>query len=67
MALHPRLLPFANDNQRPLPARDRDSRARLLVNSQLCGGGWLVEDAPRAPVLNMTLAAAGERLVASWR
>jgi hypothetical protein len=29
-------------------------------------GAWLVEDAPRAPVIDMALAAAGARLAAEW-
>ncbi len=54
-----------DDNQRPLQARDRERLANwsLLIRD----GAWLVEDAPRAPVLNMALAAAGARLAASWR
>ncbi len=72
MAPHPIHLPArANDNPRGA-TRPRDSsaiRAAILQTQALCaGGGWLVEDTgPRAPVLDMTLAAAGARLAASWR
>ena len=66
MAPHPIHLPVrANDNRRPLPAGDREQRANLsLIRAD---GPWLVGEAPRAPVLNMALAAAGARLAASWR
>lgn len=72
MDYHPSRLPvIANDN-RMFGARGREScaiQAAILTTHALCGGGgWLVEAvAPRAPVLNMALAAAGARLAATFR
>lgn len=42
------------------------SQLDVMFTLPRADGAWLTDDAPRAPVLDMALAAAGAALAAEW-